>query len=100
LSTPRVTTRQIKAARALLGWSQAELAKATGLSVPTIKRIESRAAGDLGGRADTAARIVAALGAAGAEFIAENGGGVGVRMREGRKPETIALENLNASNDE
>ena len=99
MSTPRVTTRQIKAARALLGWSQAELAKATGLSVPTIKRIESRA-GDLGGRADTAARIVAALGAAGAEFIPENGGGVGVRMREGRKPETIALENLNASNDE
>jgi transcriptional regulator with XRE-family HTH domain len=99
LSTARVTTQQIKAARALLGWSQAGLAKATGLSVPTIKRIES-GGGDVGGRANTAARIVAALEAAGAEFIPENGGGVGVRMREGRKPETIALENLNASNDE
>ena len=99
LSTSRVTTRQIRAARALLGWPQSELAAASGLSVPTIKRIESRAE-DIGGRAGTAARIISALEAAGAEFIPENGGGVGVRLREGRKPETIALENLNASNDE
>jgi transcriptional regulator with XRE-family HTH domain len=99
LSTFRVTTRQIKAARALLDWSQSELASASGLSVPTIKRIESKA-GDVGGREGTVARIVSALEAAGAEFIPENGGGVGVRLREGRKPETIALENLNASNDE
>jgi transcriptional regulator with XRE-family HTH domain len=94
-----LTTQQIKAARALLGWSQAGLAKATGLSVPTIKRIESR--GDyLGARAGTAARVVSAFESAGAEFIAENGGGVGVRLRNGRKPEVIDLENLNASNDE
>ena len=99
MPTTRVTTRQIKAARALLDWSQAELASASGLSVPTIKRIESKP-GDVGGRADTAARVVSALEAAGAEFIPENGGGVGVRLREGRKPETIAFENLNASNDE
>lgn len=99
MATPRVTTQQIKAARALLGWSQTELAQASRLSVPTIKRIESRT-GDLGGRPDTSARIVAALESGGAEFIPENGGGVGVRLRGGRKPETIALENLNASNDE
>jgi transcriptional regulator with XRE-family HTH domain len=99
LGTAHVTTRQVKAARALLDWSQAELASASGLSAPTIKRIEAKS-GDIGGRADTAARIVAALESAGVEFISENGGGVGVRMREGRKPETIALEDLNASNDE
>ncbi len=99
MPTPRVTTQQLKAARALLGWSQTELARASGLSIPTIKRIESKS-GELGGRADTAARIVAALETAGALFIPENGGGVGVRLRQGRGPETIALENLNASNDD
>jgi transcriptional regulator with XRE-family HTH domain len=99
MAAPRVTTRQIKAARALLGWSQTALATAAGLSVPTIKRIESKD-GDLGGRPDTSARIVAALESAGAEFIPQDGGGVGVRLRGGRPPETIALENLNASNDE
>ncbi len=99
MSTSRVTAQQIKAARALLEWGRAELATASGLSIPTVKRIESKS-GDFGGRADTFARIVAALETAGAEFIPENGGGFGVRLREGRKPETIALENLNASNDE
>ena len=82
----------------MLEWSQERLASASGVSISTIKRMELRA-GDLGGRADTAARIVA-LRFAGIEFIAENGGGIGVRLREGRKPETIALEDLNASNDE
>jgi DNA-binding transcriptional regulator YiaG len=99
LSTPRLTPRQIKAARALLGWSQAALAKATGLSIPTIKRIESKS-DYLDGHGDIAARVLSGFETAGAEFIAENGGGVGVRLREGRKPEIIALENLNASNDE
>lgn len=99
MTPPRVTTRQVKAARALLGWSQAELAVASRLSVPTIKRIEAKG-GDVGGRPGTSARIVAAIESAGAEFIPEDGGGVGVRLRAGRPPETIALENLNASNDE
>ena len=83
----------------MLGWSQRRLAEASGVSAPTIKRLESQLGG-LGGRADTAARIVAALEAAGVEFIAANGGGPGVRLRRGRDPETIALEDLNASNDE
>ena len=99
MPTSRVTTQQLKAARALLGWSQTRLASESGLSIPTIKRIESRS-GEIGGRAGTAARIVAALETAGALFIPENGGGVGVRLREGRDPQTIDLENLNASNDE
>ena len=100
MPTPRVTTGQIKAARALLGWSQSRLAEASGVSTPTVKRIESKG-GELGGRADTAARVVVALEKAGAEFIAEDaGGGVGVRLRQGREAGTIPLENLNASNDE
>jgi hypothetical protein len=52
------------------------------VSEPTIKRLESQD-GELGGRADTAAKIVAALESAGVEFIAENGGGAGVRLRKG-----------------
>jgi transcriptional regulator with XRE-family HTH domain len=65
----------------LLAWSQADLAKASQVSEPTIARLESQD-GELGGRADTAAKIVAALEVAGVEFIAENGGGPGVRLRK------------------
>lgn len=76
-----VSIRQVKAARSLLAWSQSDLANASGISEPTIARLESQD-GELGGRVDTAAKIVAALEAAGVEFIAENGGGPGVRLRK------------------
>ena len=76
----KVSIRQIKAARALLGWSQEELAKASGISIPTIKRLEADE-GPLGGRSETGDKIRKALQAAGVEFIDENGGGAGVRLR-------------------
>jgi transcriptional regulator with XRE-family HTH domain len=79
-----VTTRQIKAARALLGWSQAVLAQRSGVSEPTIARLES-VDGELGGREDTSDRIRTAIEAAGVEFIEENGGGLGVRLRKRSK---------------
>ncbi len=50
------------------------------MSVPTIKRLEAND-GPLGGRADTGDKIEAALVKAGIEFIEENGGGPGVRLR-------------------
>jgi transcriptional regulator with XRE-family HTH domain len=75
-----VTTRQVKAARALLGWSQADLAEKSGVSEPTVARLES-VDGDLGGREDTAEKLQASLKAAGIEFIDEDGGGRGVRLR-------------------
>ena len=78
-SIPKVLIRQIKAARALLGWSQERLAQAAGISVPTIKRLEAQD-GQLGGRLETAEKISSALKHAGIEFIAENGGGAGVRL--------------------
>ncbi|WP_442583934.1 helix-turn-helix domain-containing protein [Mesorhizobium sp. ASY16-5R] len=71
----------MKAARALLAWSQSDLAQKSGISEPTIKRLESTD-GELGGRAETVAAIRAALEAAGVEFIPENGGGAGVRLRK------------------
>jgi predicted transcriptional regulator len=78
----KVSIRQIKAARALLAWSQEELAKVAQVSVPTIKRLEAQD-GPLGGRSDTGNKIQTALEGAGVEFIDENGGGPGVRLRKG-----------------
>jgi len=78
----KVSIRQIKAARMLLDWSQAELSVRSGVSEATIKRLEAQD-GELGGRPDTASRIVAALENGGVEFIPENGGGAGVRLKRG-----------------
>jgi predicted transcriptional regulator len=79
VSILKVSIRQIKAARALLGWSQDDLAAHSGVSAPTVKRLEA-AEGDIGGRAETGEALVAALQEAGIEFIAENGGGAGLRL--------------------
>jgi transcriptional regulator with XRE-family HTH domain len=79
-SIPKVSIRQVKAARVLLGWTQGKLAEVSGISIPTIKRLEA-SEGLLGGRNDTASSIRAALEKAGIEFIDENGGGSGVRLR-------------------
>jgi predicted transcriptional regulator len=80
LSIPKVSIRQIKAARALLGWSQEALAEASHISLPTIKRLEA-GDGELGGRSSTVAKLVDALIVGGVEFIAGNGGGAGVRLK-------------------
>ena len=79
-----MTTRQIKAARALLGWSQSDLADRSGVSEPTVARLES-AQGELGGREGTGDKIRSAIEKAGVEFIDENGGGLGVRLRKRQK---------------
>ena len=79
-----ISIRQIKAARALLGWSQADLAKHSGVSEPTIAKLKS-AEGKLGGREETADKIQTAIEAAEITFIDENGGGRGVRLRKRQK---------------
>lgn len=84
MSILKVSIRQIKAARALLGWSQDDLAQNSGISAPTVKRLEA-ADGDIGGRPETGEALVAALEKAGVEFIAENGGGAGVRMKKRKR---------------
>jgi transcriptional regulator with XRE-family HTH domain len=75
---------QIRAARALVGWSQSDVATAAGLSIPTVKRAEA----DDGIRVSEEAlvAIASALKKAGVEFIAENGGGPGVRLRKPQRP--------------
>ena len=79
LRFPGITTRQVKAARALLDWSQVDLAIHSRVSEPTIARLEAED-GPLGGRAETSNKIIRALVDAGIEFIPANGGGLGVRL--------------------
>jgi hypothetical protein len=57
------------------------LAAASGISEPTVARLES-VEGELGGRELTTGKIRAAIEAAGIEFIDENGGGPGVRLKK------------------
>jgi hypothetical protein len=57
------------------------MAAAAEVSIPTIKRLEA-VDGPLGGRSETGERIRKALESAGVEFIEENGGGPGVRLRK------------------
>jgi DNA-binding XRE family transcriptional regulator len=67
-------------ARAALNWTVRDLAEATGLHRNTITNIEvGRYAGD----PETLSKIKSVLRAAGVEFIDENGGGPGVRLRKG-----------------
>lgn len=69
---------QLRAARALLGWSQERLAEASGVSVPTIKRLEP-GDGLLQTRVETQEKLRAALEAAGVAFT--NGDEPGVRLK-------------------
>ncbi|WP_210484805.1 helix-turn-helix transcriptional regulator [Microvirga antarctica] len=102
MPTKSVSVRQVKAARALLGWSQADLAEASGISEPTIKRIEA-AEGILGGRSGTADKIQAAFEHAGIVFLSENepsdGGGPGVRTQTMHVDEGLRPDQLNSEND-
>jgi predicted transcriptional regulator len=81
VSILKVSIGQVKAARALIGWSQEALAVASGVSLPTIKRLEAEG-GSLGGRTSTGGKLTDALTQAGVIFIDENGEGPGVRLRK------------------
>ena len=76
-----VSSEVIRAGRALLRWEQRDLASASSVSLPTIKRLESKP-GTLSAHASTVSALVKALEVAGVEFIDENGGGPGVRLRK------------------
>ncbi len=76
-----VTGEQIRAARALVRWEQADLASAAGVSLETIKRLEGTR-GPVSAHARTLDAIKAALAEVGVVFIDSNGQGPGVRLRE------------------
>jgi transcriptional regulator with XRE-family HTH domain len=69
---------QVKMARAAVGWGVRDLAKKAGVTANTVTRIENGA----DAKQSTMDRLQQALEAAGVEFIDENGGGPGVRLRQ------------------
>jgi len=77
-----ITATQCRAARALLDWSQQELADRARVGIVTVRQLEG---GKTQPRRSTLDVIQRALEAAGVEFIDENGGGPGVRLRK-RQP--------------
>ena len=74
-----VTSAQVRMTRAALNWSVRDLAKAAQIHRNTVTNIET---GRYAGDAATLAAIVGTLKRAGVEFIDENGGGPGVRLRK------------------
>ena len=80
-----ITSQQLRAARALLGLDQRQLAELAGLSLPTIQRMEA-SEGQVRGVVDTLVKVITALERAGIELLGENapstGVGRGVRLRE------------------
>jgi transcriptional regulator with XRE-family HTH domain len=96
-----IEAAQVRAARALIGWSRTKLAEAAGVPLSIVERFETTAPGH---GADEAVidKIRGALEAAGAVFIPKDdgGGGIGVRLREALEGEYIGWNDLNASNDE
>ena len=78
-----ITPEQCRAGRGLLDWSQQELAKKAEVGVVTIRQVE---AGMTEPRKATLTVIRQAFENAGIDFIDENGGGPGVRLRKRQRP--------------
>jgi transcriptional regulator with XRE-family HTH domain len=79
-----ISAAQLRAARALIGIDQRQLAEMSGLSVPTIQRMEA-SEGVIRGNVDSLMKLIAALEKGGVELIndggASAGGGRGVRFK-------------------
>src|ERR1700679_1526818 len=86
-----ITASQCRAARALLDWSQQQLASTAQVGVVTVRQFEG---GGAQPRPATLDVVTRALEAAGVEFIPENGGGAGVRLRRLRTFEEVSLAGL------
>ncbi len=78
----KLSSEQIRGARALVRMEQTALAELSGVPLATIARFESKDGLISANGSKFADAIVSALEAAGVEFIAENGGGAGVRLRK------------------
>jgi hypothetical protein len=77
----KISSAQVRAARALLRWTALDLATASRVGVATIRRVEV-VDGPIPVTAANEAALRGALEAAGIEFIDEDGGGAGVRFRK------------------
>lgn len=93
-----ITSQQLRAARALLGWDQRQLAESAGLSVPTVQRMEA-SDGQVRGIVGTLVKVISALEREGVELLGDNvpstGLGRGVRLRNraegGRAPRAASM---------
>ena len=87
-----ITAGQLRAARALIAIDQRELAALSGLSVPTVQRMDA-SDGVIRGNVDSLMKLIDALDAAGIELIGEGaisqGGGRGVRLKPARPDSKI-----------
>jgi transcriptional regulator with XRE-family HTH domain len=78
LDRVQMTPEQLKMARAALGWGVRDLAKKADITANTISRIENGA----DAKQSTIIALTRALEAGGVQFIEENGGGAGVRLKK------------------
>jgi transcriptional regulator with XRE-family HTH domain len=97
-----VTPDLIRAGRALVRLSARELAERSGVSLPTIQRIE--AADDVGGtRVDTLRKLISALAKAGVDMIRLPDGGLAIRLRPKSgfvsEPESMYLRDRKSENE-
>jgi len=80
-----ITAAQLRAARALLGLDQKALAERSGLSVPTIQRMEA-SEGVIRGNVDSLMKLIAALDSLGIvlldDGVSSAGGGRGIRLKQ------------------
>jgi predicted transcriptional regulator len=83
-----ITPEQCRAARGLLDWSQAELADKAAVGIVTVRQFE---AGAHAPRRATVDVIRRAFESAGVEFIDQNGGGPGLRLKK-RLPKKLAVQ--------
>lgn len=94
-----IEAAQVRAARALIAWSQSKLAEAAGVPLSAVQHFETGAPDRPAEEAID--KLRGALEAAGVVFIPKDGGGgIGVRRREALEGEYIGWNDLNASNDE
>lgn len=88
-----ISIAQIKAARLFLGWEQSDLAQKSGISLPTIQRIENPKFGPGRSRLEIVERLMTALENGGIEFIrADFDKGEGVRLASPRQVSDGATE--------
>jgi transcriptional regulator with XRE-family HTH domain len=89
-----IAAAQIRAARALLGIDQRQLAELSKVSLPTIQRMEA-CEGTVKGSVDTLTKVVGAFDRAGVELIGDNSvsreGGRGVRLKRAKSADVGAL---------
>ena len=90
-----ITSFQMRAARALLGIDQKTLAELSGVSLPTIQRMEA-STGNVRGVVDSLTKVVDALNRAGVDLIGEHArsedGGRGVRLKDPGSPRRLGRQ--------